>query len=42
MEIEFSPDVDAFRSKVADLKNMELFQEPRVNALLVKMLEATK
>ena len=42
MEIEFSPDVNAFRAKVADLKNMELFKESRVNALLVKMLEATK
>ncbi len=42
MQIEASPDVAAFRAKVANLKDMEIYSDPRVKALLLKMLEATK
>lgn len=42
MQIEENPDIDAFRAKVADLKDMEMFADPKVKALLEKMLEATK
>lgn len=42
MIIEEHPDLDSFRAKVADLKNMDLFQEPRVHALLLKIMAATK
>jgi tripartite ATP-independent transporter DctP family solute receptor len=42
MIIEANPDISAFRAKVAGLKDMDLFKEPRVKALLEKMLEATK
>jgi len=42
MQVEEQPDIKAFRSKVAGLKYTELFKEPRVQALLKKMLEATK
>lgn len=40
MQVEEKPDIAAFRAKVADMKNMELFSNPKVQALLVKMLEA--
>ena len=42
MTIEFNPDVQAFREKVSNLKNMDLYKDPKVNALLTKMLKATK
>ncbi len=42
MIIEDHPDVAAFRARVADLKNMDLYSDPRVNALLIKMIEATR
>ncbi|WP_232367146.1 TRAP transporter substrate-binding protein [Desulfocicer vacuolatum] len=42
MIIEQHPDVTAFRARVADLKNMDLYSDPRVNALLIKMIEATR
>jgi TRAP-type C4-dicarboxylate transport system substrate-binding protein len=42
MIVEEQPDVAAFRTKVADLKDMEIYSDPRVKALLEKMLEATK
>ena len=42
MQVVEEPDVAAFRAKVADLKDMELYSEPRVKAMLEKMLEATK
>ena len=42
MQVEQNPDIDAFREKVAGLKNMELYKEPRVKTLLQKILEATK
>ncbi len=42
MKIEFNPDLDAFRAKVVGLKDMDLFAEPRVQEMLMKMLEATQ
>jgi tripartite ATP-independent transporter DctP family solute receptor len=42
MQIEEQPDVSAFRAKVAGLKDTKLFDKPKVRALLVKILEATK
>jgi TRAP-type C4-dicarboxylate transport system substrate-binding protein len=42
MEIEAHPDIDAFRAKVAGLKDMDLYSEPRIQALLIEMLNATK
>lgn len=42
MVIEEQPDIASFRDKVATLKNMDIYQEPKVQALLLKMLEATK
>jgi tripartite ATP-independent transporter DctP family solute receptor len=42
MQVEEHSNVDAFRKKVFGLKDMPLYKEPRVKALLLKMLEATK
>ena len=42
MQIEEQPDVHAFREKVSGLKDTKLFDNPKVKALLVKMLEATQ
>ncbi len=42
MLVEEHPDIDAFRAKVAKLKEMDLYQEPRVRALLLDILNATK
>jgi len=42
MKIETHPDIDAFRAKVAGLKDMDIYSEPRVQALLIEMLNATK
>jgi len=42
MIVEENPDINTFRSKVAGLKDMELFKEPRVQALLTKILDATQ
>ena len=42
MVVEQQPDIGAFRSKVSGLKDMELYQEPRVKALLFKFLDATQ
>ena len=36
------PDVAAFRAKVAGLQNMKLYSDPKVHALLLKFMEATK
>lgn len=40
MIIEKHPDVEAFRGKVAGLKEMAIYREPRVQVLLAKMEEA--
>ncbi len=42
MIIEENPDLASFRAKVANLKDMDLFKEPKVHALLLKMIEASK
>jgi tripartite ATP-independent transporter DctP family solute receptor len=42
MQIEEHPDIGAFRAKVAELKNTDLYSEPRVQALLIEMLNATQ
>jgi tripartite ATP-independent transporter DctP family solute receptor len=42
MQVEEHPDLDAFRAKVAGLKDMDLYQDPRVKSLLLRILEATK
>lgn len=42
MIVEEHPDIASFRARVADLKDMELFREPKVHSLLLKILEATR
>ena len=42
MIVEEHPDLASFRAKVAGLKDMKLFSEPKVHALLLKIMEATK
>jgi tripartite ATP-independent transporter DctP family solute receptor len=42
MQIEMQPDVASFRANVADLKDMDLFKESKVQALLKKFMAATK
>lgn len=42
MQIEAHPDMDAFRAKVAGLKDTDLYGEPRIQALLIEMLNATQ
>lgn len=42
MQVEENPDIATFRAKVADIQKMDLYQDPRVQALLVKILAATK
>ncbi len=42
MQVEEHPDIAAFRAKVANLKDMDLYKDPRVHALLLKIIEATK
>ncbi|WP_035273506.1 DctP family TRAP transporter solute-binding subunit [Desulfogranum japonicum] len=41
MIVEEHPDIQSFRTKVADLKGLDFYQEPQVQKLLVKILEAT-
>ena len=42
MVVQKRPDITAFRAKVSGLKDMELYQDPRVNALLLQFLDATR
>jgi len=42
MQVEEHPDVAAFRAKVANLKDMELYSAPEVHEMLLKMLDATR
>jgi len=42
MRVEYNPDLAAFRAKVADIKNLDLYKDPRVQALLLKTLNAVK
>ena len=42
MQVEEHPDIDAFRSRVAGLKDMDIYRDPKVQFLLIKILDATK
>jgi TRAP-type C4-dicarboxylate transport system substrate-binding protein len=42
MQVVENPDVNAFRAKVAGLKDMDLYQDPKVKQLLNNMLQATR
>jgi len=42
MEIIENPDIAAFRAKVANLKDMDLYQDPQVKEMLLKIMEAVK
>ncbi|MFC1515393.1 TRAP transporter substrate-binding protein [Thermodesulfobacteriota bacterium] len=42
MQVEENPDINAFRSKVTGLKDMAIYKDPKVQALLVKILDATR
>ena len=42
MQVEDNPDIDAFRERVAGLKDLDLYREPRVQDLLVRMLAAVQ
>ena len=42
MQVVEDPDLGAFRERVSDMKNMELFSDPRVRDLLERILEATR
>lgn len=42
MQVEENPDIDAFRAGVAGLKDMDLYNEPRVRKLLAKILKANE
>lgn len=42
MQIEHHPDINAFRSKVADIKNLDLYSDPKVKIMLEKILQAVK
>ncbi len=42
MQVTSDPDVDAFRERVAGLKDLSLYRDPRVQDLLVRILEAVK
>lgn len=42
VQVEEHPDIDAFRSQVAGLKDMDIYQDPKVQVLPIKILDATK
>ncbi len=42
MIVEEKPDLSSFRAKVAGLKDMDLFKEPKVHDLLLRIMNATK
>lgn len=42
MQIVENPDIDAFRAKVADLKDMDIYKDPKVQDMLLKIMEAVK
>lgn len=42
MQVVENPDIGAFREKVAGLRNMELYGNPRVQDLLIKIIDAVK
>ncbi len=42
MLVEEHPDIAAFRAKVADLKNMDIYRAPEVHKMLMEILNAVK
>ncbi len=42
MQVEEHPDIAAFRAKVANLKNMDIYSAPEVHKMLMKILNAVK
>ncbi|MBE0584787.1 MAG: TRAP transporter substrate-binding protein [Desulfofustis sp.] len=42
MQVQEHPDTTAFRNQVADLKNIDLFKDPKVHDLLLRVIEATR
>lgn len=42
MTVEKTPDIEAFRQKVAQLQSNDIYSDPRVNDLLRRILEATR
>lgn len=42
MQVEEHPDLEAFRAKVADLKSMDLYSDPRVKVMLDRLIAATR
>ena len=42
MQIEENPDIDQFRAKVANLRDIELFSDPEVQDLLGRVIEQTR
>ncbi len=42
MQVEENPDIRSFRSKVGDIQRMDLYGNPKVQALLKKILAATQ
>jgi tripartite ATP-independent transporter DctP family solute receptor len=42
MQVEENPDIGAFRAKVSGLKDMDIYKNPKVQALLLRILDATK
>ncbi len=42
MQVEEHPDIAAFRAKVANLKNMDIYSAPEVHKMLIKILNAVK
>lgn len=42
MQVVENPDIAAFRAKVADLKDMDLYKDPKVKGMLLRMMEAVK
>jgi tripartite ATP-independent transporter DctP family solute receptor len=42
MQVVDNPDIDAFRERVAGLKDLDLYRDPRVRDLLVRMLAAVE
>lgn len=42
MIVDEHPDIDSFRTKVAPMKEMDMYKEPKTRALLTKLLNATQ
>ena len=42
MLVEEAPDINAFRAKVAGLKDTEVYSDPKVRNLLQRMISATR